>query len=159
MDQITLDWIPYVAKTGAEFERIIAGAPIDDERRLSAKEDPELLHANPGQTAGHQGFLDYRLVDLPEGGRTLYIARVAVEPFCDARYVGRALVHGALLAAQKEGAQSMFAYVENENDAAQGFFERNSFLRTDHGNGVEYATAVPLKEVLPLDEMIIVSAR
>jgi ribosomal protein S18 acetylase RimI-like enzyme len=140
---------------GIDCERIIAGAPIPDERRQSAKQYCPLFRAFPGEIAGHQGFLNFQIVEPKPGKKALGITLVCVEPYCDARYVGRALVHAALVIAQNEGAKSVFAYVDNDNMESQSFFERNSFLRTDRRSGIEYTTKVPDKEKLPLDQILI----
>ena len=154
-DPITIHRIPYRAGEGLDIERLTAGALIPDERRQSAKEYGSLFRAFPGEMSGHQGFLNFQIVETALDRRDLGITLVCVEPYCDARYVGRALVHAALVIAQNEGAQSVFAYVDHDNMQSQSFFERNSFLRKDHGSGIEYTTKIPAKEKLPLDQILI----
>ncbi len=155
MDQITIHRIPYRVCDALNCERLAAGSLIPDEKRQSAKLYGPLFRAYSDELAGNQGFLEFQIVESVPGERALSIGRVCVEPYCDARYIGKALIHAALLVAQEEGARSMFAYVENDNVHAQSFFERNSFYRTDHGCGLEYTTPVPSKEVLPLEEILI----
>jgi len=154
-DPITIHRIPYRAGEGLDIERLTAGALIPDERRQSVKEYGPLFRAFPGEISGHQGFLNFQIVETALDRRDLGITLVCVEPYCDARYVGRALIHAALVIAQNEGAKSLFAYVDPDNLQSQSFFERNSFYRKQHSNGVEYTTPVPSKEKLPLDQLLI----
>ncbi len=155
MDPVTIRLVPFRKKEGLNIERIIAGTPIRDDMRQSAKLYGPLFKAYPGEVSGHQGFLNFQIVEPTPGEKALGILLVCVEPYCDARYVGRALLHAALVIAQYECAKSVFAYVDYDNLESQSFFERNSFLRTDHGNGIEYTTPVPPKEKLPLDQILI----
>ncbi len=155
MDQVTIRLIPYRQSEGLNIERLTAGALIRDEKRQSAKQYGPLFKAHHGELSGNQGFLNFQIVEPARGEKALGITLVCVEPYCDARYVGRALLHAALVIAQNEGAKSIFAYVEHDNMESQSFFERNSFLRTDHGNSIEYTTPVPPKEKLPLDQVLL----
>lgn len=146
VNNAAFDWHPEQgSQTLADIEGIVGADGFDPDSVILAVRDDDAQQTNSSPQANDPGavigFHETKLTDTDSGGRLGEVYVVGVDPSAHARGVGRALTVEGMRRMVAAGATAIELYVESDNTAALGLYERLGFhVAVAH---VSYAPASP----------------